>query len=134
MNNQKPKIKQKKSTVMIRILFYLHGKCEKNPNIHHFKIDIKEIMSFPMAFKYSEDYDQTIYEDVVNSIKENPIRLIHHLNIKESGYYEMVANINCTFIYDENNQLIDQGVWKIDNPMCLQLTEEESEKIMNFNS
>ena len=119
------KPKTETSTLMIRILLFLHGKDEKNPNVMHFKIEIVEADYFALAFKHCEDYKKTIYDQSIAQIKQNPERLLHHMPIKETGHYELVGHLNCTLMYNENDELLNNGMWKIEKPMVYQLSEDE---------
>lgn len=124
----KKKQKTVTQTAMIRLLFFLAGKCEKNPNVTSLSIDIKKADYFALAFAYSEDFSSKYYQLSLDQIKNSPQKLVHLLPIKETGFYELVGNLNCTLIYNDNDEIVD-SLWKIKDTKMYQLTDEEVDKL-----
>lgn len=127
MNNQTKKPKTFSTTLNVRLLFQFEGHSSNVKSLNNMTYSVKileDIQWFPNAFIYSDLYEEKYYLLTIEKIKQNPNRLLHHLQIKETGIYELLSLVKCQLIFNDKEELID-CIYRLNDPHFLMLSEDE---------
>ena len=97
------------------------------------EIDIKNITCFGLnCLKYAHsDWDVFVEDLAIKELKNNPARIIDHLQFYENSTIEFSGQFLCTAMFDPKTKKYIRCNWKLDNLITHVLDEDDLKALQN---
>ena len=123
------KVRKENKSAIIRVVFKLtvdYSGLRPKGEVEFYRLE-----AFGLSFNFCiDETSKSVEEIAIESIPQQPHKIFNKLQILESGFYEMVAQFNCTAEYKGNTY--EGCAWDLSEEKTCQLSDEDiSQLVLN---